>query len=128
MHSIRPPAPSCSGPTCPTASIRVAASTWVRMPAFVHSCVSASHLTLMPTGNPDPMPKVVRIAIALLALVAANALVAQPLQPDIIVTRAINAPVADVWKAWTTTDGIESFFAPRRGKGVPEPGGAVGRW
>jgi uncharacterized protein YndB with AHSA1/START domain len=74
------------------------------------------------------MPKVVRIAIALLALVAANALVAQPLQPDIIVTRVINAPVADVWKAWTTTDGIESFFAPKAVKVVPEPGGALELW
>ena len=74
------------------------------------------------------MLKVVRNTIALLAAVAANALAAQPLQPDISVTRVINAPVADVWKAWTTTDGIESFFAPKAVKVVPEPGGALELW
>ena len=58
------------------------------------------------------MPKAVRLALACIVLVATNALVAQPLQPDIMVTRVINAPVADVWKAWTTTEGIKTFFAP----------------
>jgi len=71
------------------------------------------------------MPKAVRLALACIVLLATNALVAQPLQPDIMVTRVINAPVADVWKAWTTTDGIESFFAPKAVKVVPEPGGAL---
>jgi uncharacterized protein YndB with AHSA1/START domain len=74
------------------------------------------------------MPKVVRLALACIVLLATNALVAQPLQPDIMVTRVINAPVADVWKAWTTTDGIESFFAPKAVKVVPEPGGALELW
>ena len=74
------------------------------------------------------MPKAVRLALACIVLVATNALVAQPLQPDIMVTRVINAPVADVWKAWTTTDGIESFFAPKAVKVVPEPGGALELW
>src|SRR5678816_1379402 len=74
------------------------------------------------------MPKAVRLALACIVLLATNALVAQPLQPDIMVTRVINAPVADVWKAWTTTDGIESFFAPKAVKVVPEPGGALELW
>jgi len=45
-------------------------------------------------------------------LLAAGA-AAQPLPPDIVETKVINAPVADVWKAWTTFEGIESFFAPK---------------
>ena len=24
----------------------------------------------------------------------------------------VNAPIEDVWKAWTTTEGVKSFFAP----------------
>ena len=51
---------------------------------------------------------------------------AQPLAPDIVVTKVIDAPVAEVWKAWTTPEGIESFFAPKAAKVVPEPGGAFG--
>jgi len=27
-------------------------------------------------------------------------------------TAVVNAPLADVWKAWTTTEGVKSFFAP----------------
>jgi uncharacterized protein YndB with AHSA1/START domain len=54
--------------------------------------------------------------------------VAQSLAPDIVVTKTINAPVADVWKAWTTTDGIESFFAPKAAKVEPWPGGAFELW
>jgi uncharacterized protein YndB with AHSA1/START domain len=53
---------------------------------------------------------------------------AQALAPDIMVTKVINAPVADVWKAWTTTDGIESFFAPKAVKVEPWPGGAFELW
>ena len=53
---------------------------------------------------------------------------AQALAPDIMVTQVINAPVADVWKAWTTTDGIESFFAPKAAKVEPWPGGAFELW
>jgi uncharacterized protein YndB with AHSA1/START domain len=62
--------------------------------------------------------------VALFMQVAA----AQPLAPDIVVTKVIDAPVADVWKAWTTPDGIESFFAPKAAKVVPEPGGAFELW
>ena len=48
---------------------------------------------------------------------------AQALAPDITVTKIINAPVADVWKAWTTAEGIESFFAPWAAKVDRVPGG-----
>jgi uncharacterized protein YndB with AHSA1/START domain len=74
------------------------------------------------------MPKVLRNSLSLIALLMMNRVVAQPLQPDIIVTRTINAPVADVWRAWTTPDGIESFFAPKAARVVPEPGGAFELW
>jgi uncharacterized protein YndB with AHSA1/START domain len=53
---------------------------------------------------------------------------AQALAPDIVVTKVINAPVAEVWKAWTTTEGIESFFAPKAAKVEPWPGGAFELW
>ena len=53
---------------------------------------------------------------------------AEPLAPDIVVTKVIDAPVADVWNAWTTAEGIESFFAPKAAKVVPEPGGAFELW
>ena len=53
---------------------------------------------------------------------------AQSLAPDIVVNKTINAPVAEVWKAWTTTEGIESFFAPKAVKVEPVPGGAFELW
>jgi uncharacterized protein YndB with AHSA1/START domain len=53
---------------------------------------------------------------------------AQVLAPDITVTKVINAPVADVWKAWTTAEGIESFWAPKAAKVEPVPGGAFELW
>ena len=68
------------------------------------------------------------ILIATFALALAGTSSAQPLEPDIMVTKVIDAPVADVWKAWTTVEGIESFFAPKAAKVVPEPGGAFELW
>lgn len=69
---------------------------------------------------------------ALLALIAALSAalsaIAQPLEPDIVVTKVIDAPVAAVWKAWTTAEGIESFFAPKAAKVEPWPGGAFELW
>jgi len=65
--------------------------------------------------------------IAIGALVMSHAH-AQPLAPDIVVTKVIDAPVAEVWKAWTTPEGIESFFAPKAAKVIPEPGGAFELW
>jgi uncharacterized protein YndB with AHSA1/START domain len=53
---------------------------------------------------------------------------AQSLAPDITVTKVINAPIADVWKAWTTAEGIESFWAPKAVKVDPVPGGAFELW
>jgi len=66
------------------------------------------------------------VVIALGALAAPVA--AQPLSPDILVIKVINAPVEEVWKAWTTTAGIESFFAPKAAKVDPVPGGAFELW
>ena len=65
---------------------------------------------------------------AWLALLFACSTAAQSLAPDIVVVKTINAPVADVWKAWTTTEGIESFFAPKAAKVEPWPGGAFELW
>ena len=53
---------------------------------------------------------------------------AQSLAPDIVVTKTINVPVAVVWNAWTTADGIESFFAPKAAKVEARPGGAFELW
>jgi uncharacterized protein YndB with AHSA1/START domain len=68
------------------------------------------------------------ISIALVAAFFAVTGNAQSLPPDIVVTKIINAPVADVWKAWTTAEGIESFFAPKAAKVEPVPGGAFELW
>jgi uncharacterized protein YndB with AHSA1/START domain len=67
-------------------------------------------------------------AIAAAAVLLAMPVGAQPLAPDIVVTRVINAPVEEVWKAWTTAAGIESFFAPKAARVEPVPGGAFELW
>jgi len=64
----------------------------------------------------------------LVAAMAAAGVTAQPLPPDIVVTKVIDAPVAEVWKAWTTREGIESFFAPKAAKVEPVTGGAFELW
>src|SRR3954471_5011600 len=69
-----------------------------------------------------------RFLAALLLLAASHVALAQPLPADITVTRVIAAPVADVWKAWTTVEGIESFFAPKAAKVEPRAGGAFELW
>jgi uncharacterized protein YndB with AHSA1/START domain len=75
------------------------------------------------------LPKPFRpVLITFVAALTAAGAGAQSLAPDIIVTRVVNAPVAEVWKAWTTTDGIESFFAPKAAKVEPVPGGAFELW
>jgi uncharacterized protein YndB with AHSA1/START domain len=74
------------------------------------------------------MSRALRNALFVIALLIAVPVPAQPLQPDITVTRTINAPVADVWRAWATPEGIESFFAPKAARVVPEPGGAFELW
>ncbi len=72
--------------------------------------------------------RVVRALIVAIFASAVAAVRAQSLVPDIVVTKTIDAPVADVWKAWTTVDGIESFFAPKAAKVEPFPGGAFELW
>jgi uncharacterized protein YndB with AHSA1/START domain len=62
------------------------------------------------------------------ALPLASGAAARSLAPDIVVTKVIDAAVADVWQAWTTVEGIESFFAPRAAKVEPWPGGAFELW
>ena len=74
------------------------------------------------------MTKFLRAALVTIALLLMPPAAAQPLAPDIMVTKVIDAPVADVWKAWTTAEGIESFFAPKAAQVVPEPGGAFELW
>ena len=60
--------------------------------------------------------QIVRAAVVALALSFVHAAASQPFAPEITVTQVIDAPVADVWKAWTTAEGIESFFASRAAK------------
>ena len=55
------------------------------------------------------------------ALLLMTTLHAQSLAPDIVVTKVVDAPIADVWQVWTTAEGIESFFASKAVKVVPEP-------
>ena len=69
-----------------------------------------------------------RTILIILSVLFMHTAVGQPLSADIVVTKVINAPVAEVWKAWTTADGIESFFARRAANVVPEPGGAFELW
>ena len=71
--------------------------------------------------------RAVTLALALCVFPACVA-GAQSLAPDIVVVKTIDAPVADVWKAWTTTEGIESFFAPKAAKVEPWPGGLFELW
>ena len=68
------------------------------------------------------------LMLAASPLLVGGGAAAQALAPDIVVVKTINAPVADVWKAWTTTDGIESFFAPKAAKVEPWVGGAFELW
>ena len=75
-----------------------------------------------------PIARIARGLGAAALLLAVGSVTAQSLAPDIAVTKVINAPVAEVWKAWTTADGIESFFAPKAAKVEPWPGGAFELW
>ena len=75
-----------------------------------------------------PLRQLQLVLLALGASLGPAAGGAQTLAPDIEVTKVINAPVADVWKAWTTAEGIESFWAPKAAKVEPVPGGAFELW
>ncbi len=46
------------------------------------------------------------LAIGVFSIVASAA------EPDIELTVSVKAPLSEVWKAWTTTEGITGFFAP----------------
>src|SRR5690242_19748520 len=53
--------------------------------------------------------KIVALASLLVALAVANANAEErALHKEVVV----KAPLADVWNAWTTSDGIKTFFAP----------------
>ena len=69
-----------------------------------------------------------RSCFAIAVALAVPLVMAQPLQPDIVVVKTVDAPVADVWNAWTTAAGIESFFAPKVGKLEAWPGGMFELW
>jgi uncharacterized protein YndB with AHSA1/START domain len=72
---------------------------------------------------------IVRMLVApLCAMPIAGGAAAQSLAPDIVVIKVVSAPIAEVWKAWTTVEGIESFFAPKAAKVEPWPGGAFELW
>jgi len=53
------------------------------------------------------------LLFALYAVAPAHAARAPDHDRVIDVERVIDAPVADVWKAWTTSEGLESFMAPQ---------------
>ena len=94
------------------------------MRASGRSCANGLHLRPYALD----MSLSIRTTLFSIALMFINAAAAQSLAPDIAVTRVINAPVAEVWKAWTTAEGIESFFAQKAAQVVPEPGGAFELW
>ncbi len=56
-------------------------------------------------------------------LLAGMYLPAWAAEPAIDVAVSLKAPVAEVWKAWTTAEGITSFFAPEA-EVEAKPGGA----
>lgn len=45
-------------------------------------------------------------------VISMTASIANASEPAIELSVAVKAPVAEVWKAWTTSEGIVSFFAP----------------
>lgn len=64
------------------------------------------------------------LGLALLACSGCNpALGAAPDERRIVKEAVVKAPVERVWKAWTTPEGIRSFFAPEAIV-EPRPGGA----
>lgn len=59
----------------------------------------------------------------LLAALAMTHLDALAQDRAIVKTATVKAPIAEVWKAWTTVEGITTFFAPAA-RIEPRPGGA----
>ena len=64
----------------------------------------------------------------LLVLFGMAGALAQALAPDIAVTKVVNAPVAEVWRAWTTPEGLEGFWVPKAARVEPVAGGAYELW
>lgn len=64
-----------------------------------------------------------RAATLLLATFAMTAVAAAAQERTIVKTATVKAPIAEVWKAWTTEEGITTFFAPAA-RVDPRPGGA----
>ncbi len=56
--------------------------------------------------------KTISAALLLAAAVAMSTLDAGAQERAIVKSVTVKAPVAEVWKAWTTTAGIKTFFAP----------------
>lgn len=69
------------------------------------------------------------LAFCLLPLVLVVAAGSAPATPPTPVRKSaiVAAPPADVWAAWTTTEGIRTFFAPD-GRVEAKPGGAYEIW
>src|SRR6476619_875146 len=63
-------------------------------------------------------------AHALLAFITAAWLVPAGAAPERMIEKqgVVGAPIAEVWKAWTTSEGVKSFFAPDA-KVEPRSGG-----
>lgn len=56
------------------------------------------------------LSRVLRTVLSLILLMIAHPLFAA--EKAIVVEVIVKAPIDDVWQAWTTTDGVKSFFAP----------------
>jgi len=66
-------------------------------------------------------------AVAIVVLAAAASLRAEASDRVLRADLTIPAPVSEVWKAWTTDEGIASFFAPK-GRVVLEVDGTYDVW
>ena len=53
------------------------------------------------------------LSLGLAMAVSAQSSPAQNSERAIVKEVVVNAPVAEVWKVWTTTEGVVTFFAPR---------------
>lgn len=56
--------------------------------------------------------KATRAALLLALALAMAASDAAAQERSLVKTATVNAPVDEVWKAWTTSEGIKTFFAP----------------
>jgi uncharacterized protein YndB with AHSA1/START domain len=65
----------------------------------------------------------IRASLFLLTLACADFAAAMPPDRTIQKEVVVNAPIEAVWKAWTTSEGVATFFAPEAVV-EPKPGGA----